>query len=96
MGGGQQSSSKSCYRGNPSYTLNNIAKIGNTIVVSVNQMPNHTHIGTIAEAGEHNHSFIIFKISGNSGSGGNCWIFSNYRKYWEMQVFILQYNYALL
>jgi microcystin-dependent protein len=71
MGGGPfQSQVNPAIEGNPSYTLNNIAG-SNTIVLSVNQMPNHTHIGTIAEAGEHNHSFINYIQSGsNSGSGG--------------------------
>jgi hypothetical protein len=46
-------------------------------------------IGTIAEAGEHNHSFINYIQSGsNSGSGGEA---AGYFKLQilEMQVFIL-------
>jgi hypothetical protein len=57
------------------------------VPLSVNQMPNHTHWNN-SRKGEHNHSFINYIQSGNSGSGGEA---AGYFKLQilEMQVFIL-------
>jgi hypothetical protein len=89
MGGGPQSQVNPAIEGNPSYTLNNIAG-SNTIVLSVNQMPNHTHWNN-SRSWRTQSFFYYIQSSGNSGSGGKLLDISNY-KYWKCRYSYSQYN----